>query len=213
MQSKAHAEVGADMAGIPPGIPPALSHPAGLEPTPSNQDPSVDDFHRAVYEHQSLLLARALRLTHDKDEAQDLVQDTLVRGMRALHRYEPGTNMRAWLIRIMANLFLDRCRQQAARPALVPLGDEVPEATTLPYEEGEEPPPLSAQVTFDQLHAAMGQLDPIFRRVYELRVAGQKSYEQISAELHIPLGTVGTRLSRARQRLCRLLTPAGQVKR
>jgi RNA polymerase sigma-70 factor, ECF subfamily len=180
----------------------------GLEGHP----PARDDFHRAVYEHQSLLLTRALRLTHDKDEAQDLVQDTLVKGMHALHRFEPGTNMRAWLMRIMVNLFLDRCRQLASRPASVPLADELPTPAG-PEGEDDDPPPLSAQITFDQLRAAMGQLDPLFRKVYELRVTGQKSYEQISQELQIPLGTVGTRLSRARERLCRMLTPAGQVNR
>jgi RNA polymerase sigma-70 factor (ECF subfamily) len=180
------------------------------ERRPDRGGPANDDFHRALYEHQPLLMARALRLTHDKDEAQDLVQDTLLRGMRGLHRFQPGTNMRAWLVRIMVNLFLDRCRQHASRPALVPLDDESSSAATPEVED--DPVPLSAQVTFDQLRAALGQLDPLFRSVYELRITQQKSYEEISQELRIPLGTVGTRLLRARARLCRLLTPAGRGK-
>lgn len=168
---------------------------------------SPQEFNRALCEHEHGLRAKALTLTRDNDEARDLIQDTLVKGMRSMEQFRPGTNMRAWLMRIMVNLFIDRCRQTASRPALVPLNDE---ANDLAPPREPETEPLSARITLDQLHHAMRQLDPIFREAYELRITRNLSYEQIAAQLNIPIGTVGTRLLRAREGLCRLLTPQAQ---
>jgi RNA polymerase sigma-70 factor, ECF subfamily len=175
-----------------------IGEPAGAHPAAC-----MAGLQQALGDQRQALLIKARQLTRDHDEAQDLVQDAIVRGMAALDRFKPGTNLRAWLMRIMVNLFIDHCRHRAARPALVPVPDDLAEE----HEPEAEPPPLSARVTIEQLQQALTQLDPLFREVYELRIKKNRSYEQIASELHIPVATVGSRLLRARERLCRLLTP------
>ena len=74
--------------------------------------------------------ARALVLTRDPESARDLVQDTLLKALSSLHSFEPGSNMAAWLMRILVNLFIDRYRRRAAQPLLVPLCENVLEVAS-----------------------------------------------------------------------------------
>jgi len=183
-----------------------VSH--NLEAPPAMATASSDEeLRRELCVHQADLASKAFCLTRDREEANDLVQDTLVRAMRSMPHFRAGTNMRAWLMKIMTNLFIDRCRKAAGRPSLVPLLDDGASIAT-PAAFEDESPLLCEQISFEQLQSALQEIDPIFRNVYELRVTKQLSYEQISIELKIPIGTVGARLSRARAHLRRILTPA-----
>ena len=175
---------------------------------PERSHPVRDQLRLAVVEHRAALLSKAMCLTGNRDDANDLVQDALVRGVRAIDTFQSGTNMKAWLMRILVNRFLDRCRERRCRPVHESLDKALRMQPTVEPQVEEEPPPLSARVTREQLEAALAQLDPHFRTVYELRVVRQLSYVQIARELKIALPTVGTRLLRARKQLCRILTPS-----
>ena len=162
-------------------------------------------FREAVSQQSPALYSRALVMTRDPEVARDLVQDTLLKALASLRSFEAGSNMTGWLMRILVNLFIDRYRRRSSQPQLVPLTDNALEVSV-----SAEPEPLSAsaRVTPDQLRAAFDQLSPLFREAYHLRIVERLSYEQIARRLGIPLGTVGTRLARARRELRRILDDA-----
>lgn len=151
-------------------------------------------FAQAVREHEPLLMAIARRLCGNEADAADLVHDTYERALRAWDRYSDRGNLRSWMVAILNNLFIDRCRKSKRTPMTQELeGLEVaaPEPS---------PPPAWAQVSQQQVDAALATLNPDFRRVYELHALG-RSYDEIAAELKIAKATVGTRLIRARRKL------------
>jgi len=152
----------------------------------------------ALREHEALLHGIARRLCGNAADADDLVQETYERALRAWERYDDRGSLRSWLASILNNLFIDRCRKQMRAPRAVGI-DELEVATPEPT-----PPPAWTNVTRDQVAAALGRIGPEFRRVYELHCEG-RSYDEIARELAIPKNTVGTRLIRARKKLKEIL--------
>jgi RNA polymerase sigma-70 factor (ECF subfamily) len=156
-------------------------------------------FDSLVRPHLTHLFGRALRFERSPVDAWDLVQDTLERGLRHLGQFRPGTNVRVWLFTIMFHIFIDRCRRRSHEQLMEPvLAEEV---------ASPEPDPASPWegVSEAQLRRALGRLESPFREIVSLHCEQRWSYRQISAQLHIPLGTVGTRLLRARRKLRALL--------
>jgi RNA polymerase sigma-70 factor (ECF subfamily) len=156
-------------------------------------------FDLLVRPHLQHLFGRALRFERSPVDAWDLVQDTLERGLRHLDQFRPGTNVRVWLFTIMFHIFIDRCRRRSHEQLMEPVvAEEVasPEADPVSPWEG---------VSELQLRQALARLESPFREIVELHCEGQCSYREISEQLHIPLGTVGTRLLRARRKLRALL--------
>lgn len=151
-------------------------------------------FGQAVREHEALLLGVARRLCGNDADAADLVHDTYERALRAWDRYADRGNLRSWMVTILHNLFIDRCRRSRRTPRTETL-DDVELAAPEPAA-----PPAWAHVTDQQVARALTTLAPEFRRVYELHAAG-RSYDEIAAELQIAKPTVGTRLIRARKKL------------
>ena len=151
-------------------------------------------FAQAVREHEALLTGIARRLCGNDADAADLVHDTYERALRAWERYADRGNLRSWMVAILNNLFIDRCRKTRRSPKTEALED-----LELPAPETSVPPAWS-NVTDQQVTAALATLSSDFRRVYELHAVG-RSYEQIAAELNIAKATVGTRLIRARKKL------------
>lgn len=142
----------------------------------------------------------ARRLCASNDDAADLVQDTFERAMRS--GIPPGLRSpRAWLTRIMHNLFLDRCRSEASR-GVQPLDDRYAEIVQL---EPDGPEPAWGKITIEDVRAALDQVEPVYREVYQTRMFEGLSYEAIAARLGIARLTVGTRLCRARKRLREVL--------
>jgi len=151
-------------------------------------------FAQAVHEHEALLTGIARRLCGNDADAADLVHDTYERALRAWGRYADRGNLRSWMVAILNNLFIDRCRKTRRTPKTEALEDlelAAPETSA---------PPAWSSVTEQQVTAALGTLSAEFRRVYELH-AGGRSYDQIATELNIAKATVGTRLIRARRKL------------
>lgn len=151
-------------------------------------------FSEVVRAYEAQLLAIARKLCGNDADARDLVHDSYERALRAWDRYADRGNLRGWLVAIMHNLFIDRCRKAKRDPRTEAIDDvelATPEAET---------PPTWANVTADQVSRALDRLDADFRDVYRLHVAG-RSYAEIAAALGIPTATVGTRLLRARKKL------------
>jgi len=158
------------------------------------------EFHTGLTQHHRVLLTYALMLTSDRALAEDLVQETMLRALRAADRFEAGTNMRGWLTRILRNLFTDQCRHRGiVREVSV---DELP-LSVPPIEEVRAPSYLDALSTED-VRSAMLELSADLRVVFEL-YADNASYAEIADRLHLRLSTVGTRLFRARSKLRAIL--------
>jgi RNA polymerase sigma-70 factor, ECF subfamily len=166
--------------------------------SPAPDDSLQRSFQELAATLEPVLYGTALRLCGDPADARDLVQDTFERGLRRVGQLPRGANVRAWLVTILHNRFIDQCRSRRREP-LAPL-EEADEAAPL-----HEVTPDWQAITPEELLAAVAQLDTELREVTRLHGLERRSYKDISRTLGIPMGTVATRLSRARQRLRRLL--------
>lgn len=193
--------------GLDTASPKARARGAVVSRVPS-EAAAYQQFCAAARDCERDLYSRAIALTRNPADAQDLTQRALERGLKALHGFQAGTNIRVWLLRILVNLFLDDCRKTAHGPKLEPLGDGDLGVPSAPLEPDEAP--AWQHITSEQFQQALLTLAPMFREVYEMRVRENLRYEQIAARLEIPVATVGTRLARARQRLYELLGPIAE---
>jgi RNA polymerase sigma-70 factor (ECF subfamily) len=170
-------------------------------PTPRSGDSELRTHIAACWPD---LYRRALRLARSEDLARDLIQDTFERAMRFENQYEPGSNLKAWLQRILLTVFVTRCRRsRRERRALENLTHD-PCAWTSPDQ-------LSAvQVLSAPVARAVGDLPPHFRQALELVDIAELSYRDAAAIIGVPLGTVMSRLHRGRRLLAEALRdPAG----
>lgn len=147
----------------------------------------------------------AQSLTRNRDDADDLVQETLARAIRFHHRFTPGTNLRAWLTRILKNSFINTRRVAAReRRALdpVPIDDAAEEMyglalrSTAPSPEEE----VIQGMLADRVEALLDEMPEPYRKTLLLHL-GDRTYQEISRELGVPMGTVMSRLHRARNLL------------
>lgn len=156
------------------------------------------EFDEAVLALREGLLIRAFHLELSPAAAHDLVQDTLERALRCSGRFQWGTNLRAWVQTLMFNIFVDRYRQRSHETSLERLMDD----SAMPEPEQE---PEWRRIDPAVLLDALSRLPPALRGAFELRFDLGLSYTDIARRLAIPVGTVGTRLLRARRQLRRLL--------
>ena len=157
-------------------------------------------FRSIALEAQPYLLRRASRLERSHARAWDLVQDTFERALSHFHQFRPGTNPRAWLLSIMTNLFIDRCRLRSRE-----LLSEPSTFSELPTPKPETPA-LWRSFELDDITVALRRLPPPFQTVLDLHLTRRCSYAEIARHLGIPCNTVGTRLNRARKMMRALLT-------
>jgi len=138
-------------------------------------------------------------LTQDRQEAEDLVQETFVKALKGFRSFQPGTNFRAWIYQILRNTFLTS-RTGLKSTATVPLETEN-QNETLPA-SNDTPESILLQRSDQQLvREALTRLPVPYREVLLLCEFEEMSYQEISATLAIPMGTVMSRLSRARRAL------------
>ena len=138
-------------------------------------------------------------LTHNRQEAEDLVQETYAKALKGFSSFQPGTNFRAWIYKILRNTFLTS-RTGLKATATVPL-DLESEDEGLPVIR-ETPESFLLKRSDGQLvQQALGQLPVAYREILLLCEVEEMSYQEISATLVIPMGTVMSRLSRARKAL------------
>lgn len=152
----------------------------------------------------------ALRLTHDRCDAEDLIQETFARAYQKFGQFTPGTNLRAWLYCIMSRTFYGMCRSRSRRPAEV-LAAELHQAAD--DHAGLVPPSRSAEtqalegVSDSAIMRALGELPVQFKTVIYLADIEGYQYADIAGMMGTPLGTVMSRIHRARQMLRAKLRP------
>jgi RNA polymerase sigma-70 factor (ECF subfamily) len=151
--------------------------------------------HAALTPHIPRLRRYARALVGDRYAADDLVQDTLERAINKYHLWRPGSDLRAWLFAIMHNVYVNQLRSRAARPEAA-LDDE----DSLPQPTGGVD-----RLEIRDLQAALAALSAEQREVVLLVALEQLSYAEASSALGIPIGTVMSRLFRARERLRALM--------
>jgi RNA polymerase sigma-70 factor (ECF subfamily) len=164
--------------------------------------PPHAEFSIACLPHQQELYAVAMRIARDPDAAKDLVQETLMRAMVAWDSFEPGSNLRAWLFRILTNSFINgyRKRRRHQRFACERPGDALialygrDQDTTDDLEET-----VCADELSDEVKSALERLGPDYRDVVERADLRGEKYKDIADALHVPIGTVMSRLFRARR--------------
>ncbi len=162
--------------------------------------------------HIDSLYRTAVRMTRNPPDAEDLVQETYLRAFRSIDRFTPGTNLRAWLFKIMTNAFINEYRKRTRQPRSTSLDDveeyyvyaHLIDSGIQPESRGPEEEVL-AGITDDNVVSALESLSDDFRQVVLLADVEGFAYREIADILDIPIGTVMSRLHRARRRLQRLL--------
>lgn len=161
----------------------------------------VPTWEQVARTHDRFLYSLAYRLCGNHQDAQDLVQEVLLRVRRGLKTFQPG-NLEGWLSRITTNAYLDRVRRQKRRPT-VPLPDEPDRVIAgSPDLESE----MAAADLPDHLQALLMDLPPDYRAAVVLKDVLSFSYEEISEMVGVPIGTVRSRIHRGRGKLRTALT-------
>lgn len=163
-----------------------------------------ESFDELCRQHRSHLERAALSLAGNHDDAMDLVQETMIRAYRYFHNYQPGSNFRAWVLRILHNTHISQYRQR--RKSLNDLAwDDVAEHGEDKIEAAiSDATPdhiLLSDLPDAEVQAALDSLPPNFRKVVELADLRELSYAEVGELLDLPIGTVRSRLFRARERL------------
>lgn len=149
-----------------------------------------------IAEHIPHLRRYARALLHNSVTADDLVQDTLERAWGKRELWCKGSDLRAWLFTIMHNVFVNQFHRRIAGPIFTGLDEATPAAASASAEEN---------IILRDLSTSLAQLSPDLREVVFLVGVEQMSYQEVAALLGMPIGTVMSRLSRARERLRLLL--------
>ncbi len=169
-------------------------------------------FEESALLHMAALYNVALKMTRDPAAAEDLVQDTILKAYRFFDRYRAGTNCKAWLFKILRNTFINRYRQERSQPASVDFGaiEEHSESFIL---DTRGPASRSPEESVDDgrldeaVRAALGSLPAEFRMVAVLSMVEGYNYKEIAEIMSCPIGTVMSRLHRARRALQAALEP------
>lgn len=161
-------------------------------------------FDKEFLPHIDALHTFAFHLTYNESQAKDLVQDTYLKAFRFIDRYEEGTNAKAWLFKILKNAFINEFRKKKKRPAKVDF-EEI-----IAYQDGEDSSivgymdlqeEIFENMMGDEVTISVNSLPLDFRTVILLCDVEGFTYEEISKILNIPIGTVRSRLFRARNML------------
>ncbi len=162
------------------------------------------EFGRVALPQLSHLYTSAFYLTEDKAEAEDLVQETYLRAFRFFDKFETGTNVRAWLLSILRNLFINRYRQKTREPQAVEY-EKLDEAYESMVEQGENmgrgnpEHHFVSQMMDDEVEAALKGLPKEFRTAIVLVDIEELSYQETAQVMECPVGTVRSRVSRGRR--------------
>lgn len=173
-------------------------------PVEVKADKAMRSFALQCVAHQRELYGMALRITRNPDHAHDLVQETLLRAMVAHETFITGSNLRAWLLRILTNAFINiyRKRRRHHRLTTERPGDAL--CALYGTDEDCQPDPvveLTRNQLGDEVRAALDRLGPQYREVVERADLRGEKYRDIADSLEVPIGTVMSRLFRARREL------------
>lgn len=162
------------------------------------------EFEAEALPHMDVLYNFALRTTGNEDDAQDLLQETYLKAYRFWDKYEKGTNIRAWLFRIMKNSYINRYRKETKEPDKVDY-DEIENFYNTIRAESTDPNDLQQKLfghlLGDEVTKALESLPDDFRTVVILCDIEGLTYEEIAEFVECPIGTVRSRLHRGRKLL------------
>ena len=170
------------------------------------------DFERDAMQYTRQLYTAAMRVTRNPSDAEDLLQETFLKAYRAYHTFEAGTNLKAWLYRILTNTYINKYRKESRRPSEVDLGSV--EDLYLYRRIGSEESAEAARTTEDRvldglvesdIKAAVESLPVNFRLPVLLADLEGFAYKEIAEILNIPVGTVMSRLHRGRKAMQKAL--------
>lgn len=169
---------------------------------PAELEARKRDFEIEAVPHMKLLYNYALRMAGDQLEADDLVQDTYMRAFRFFHKFERGTNCKAWLFRIMKNCYINKYRKNKKEPSKVDyedvqnfydsIRDDVVDSNDLEHK-------VFSNLLDDDVMNALNSLQDDYKTVVILCDLEGLSYEEIAEFLDVPIGTVRSRLHRGRK--------------
>jgi RNA polymerase sigma-70 factor, ECF subfamily len=177
-------------------------------PVNGHRPPAID-----LQEYLDGLYSYGLVLSRNPTEAEDLVQETCLRALRAMERLRPDSNVKSWLFTILRNIWLNQLRQRKTAPDTVELdsdehgADRAVDSAKDPYAA------LVSNFEQERVRHAIEQLPLEFREIVLLREYEELSYEEIASMLQCPVGTVMSRLARARSKLRDLLVPTAAAAR
>ena len=161
-------------------------------------------FEGEVLPHADRLFRLAMWLERNRADAEDAVQDTMIQALRSFHRFQPGTNCRAWLITILQRIVSNRRRARGRSIVVSDPDDRI--AHTVPFV-----PPVPQQLTDELVLESLRRLPPAFQEVIVLCDVEDLSYKEAANALAIPIGTVMSRLHRGRAQLRTELAAADAV--
>lgn len=167
----------------------------------SDRNPMFDEL---LLEHLDLLFAVGMKLTRNADDAEDLVNNTVLKALRFHDKFKEGTYIKAWLLTILRNTYINQYRQRVRRPSQVELSgtEESKEAypdPALRYLPKSESYADVMELFEDKVRVAVDTLPIEFRKVVIMADVEDRSYKDIAAALDCPIGTVMSRLYRGRK--------------
>lgn len=160
------------------------------------------NFKNSVLGMQGNLLSFALKLTLNKDEAQDLVQDTTLKALRNEEKFVENTNFKGWMLTIMRNIFINNYRKCARENTMVDSSEDLYHLNLCQDSAMETP---DGAYACQEISAVIAQFPAEYREPFSMHVAGYK-YEEIAERLRMPLGTVKSHIFFTRKRLREILT-------
>ena len=171
-----------------------------------------EDFTHDAMQHAPQLFSTAMRMTRNRSDAEDLVQETFIKAWRSFTTYQQGSNLRAWLFRIMTNTYINKYNAQQRKPAETEL-DDVEELFLYKRLGSVDQSQLSQSAedqmlslfTDDEVKKALEELPDQFRIPVLMSDVEGFSYKEIAEILEIPLGTVMSRLHRGRKSMQKML--------
>ncbi len=185
-----------------------MGAPVTIQSRPPASQEDRERFELLVEEHLDGLFGAALRMTRNRTRAEDLLQEMFLRAWRSFHSFKPGTNVRAWLYRILMNAYIDGYRKSEREPEVVDQEDvdefylysKVHESEDFRRAGNPEEALLNSLMDAD-VKGALDSLPETFRNVVILADIEGFSYKEIAEILGIPIGTVMSRLHRGRRQL------------
>ncbi len=167
------------------------------------------DFNEEIIPHLDALYNFGLRLTSDPNDAEDLVQDTIVKAYRFFSSYEKGTNAKAWLFRILKNSYINNYRKKSKKPQQVDYDEVASFYETIRAERTDSSDledKMFRELIDDDISKALDEIPEDFRTVVLLCDVEDFTYEEIANMLDVPIGTIRSRLHRGRNLLKAQLT-------
>lgn len=159
------------------------------------------EFTSAIKPHSALLISRALKFTGDEDDAKDLVQETLIKGIRFAENFEEGTNLKGWLFVIMRNTYINSYYKQTKRKSVFTVEGELSNAQLIKTASSNQGEAIFAA---EDITMAIASIKPEYSYAFRKYFEGYK-YEEIAQEMQLPLGTIKTYIYQARLALKKYL--------